>query len=319
MISPDISKEDVRNFKGLLDFLKTLARDGVTPLIEKQLLMMLDNAVPFFSSLTMTGYFDEVRRWTINKNVLPDKSNRRIYDIKYLKNPPADLVTKYGRCNLPGQSVFYSSMFDMTALSEMRPRIGDLVTASVWKLRVNEPLIYCPIFKNQPTNDTFNERMYRYEEMYNEKIKMYPENVREQIDALVQFVADAFTKYVHPSNHLDYIFSSYFADKIFNNFENGKIEAIYYPSVKEKLSFENVAIKPDVFERKYYLHKVKDSVITQDLYHSSGTFMSGLSDCTSFDLASGRILWNPDKIHQPEEMLKDFKYLYGVELEDKIP
>jgi hypothetical protein len=313
MIPKDIEDKDLQNFQRLLEYFTQLAEDGVTSLIEKQLLLMLDHTIPFFANLVMTEGFYELKRITINKNVVG--SNKRIYEIKYLKYPPAEKVTKYGRCNLPGQSVFYGSFLSMTALNEMRPNQGDLITESTWRLTGDQPIIYCPIFKNQPKKKDFiNPRTFEINQIYERKVKDYPEKVRNQIDSLLQFVTDAFTKYVHPSNHLNYIFSAYFSNKIFNNFEDGKIEAIYYPSVKEKLSFENIALKADVFDKRYELIKVKDSIVDMDPRSGSGGYMMlGLGECKNFDYASGKILWETNELHQPKERITELKSKYGLE------
>jgi len=313
MIPTDIKENDLENFKRLLEYLKQLAEDGVTPLIEKQLLLMLDNTIPFFANLVLTEDFYELKRITINENVIG--SNKRIYEIKYLKYPPSEKVKKYGRCNLPNQSIFYGSFLSMTALNEMRPKKGQLITESTWRLKGDQPITYCPIFMNQPVEkDVINPRTYEIYDIYNKKIKEYPENVQAQINTLLQFITDAFTKYVHPSNHLNYIFSAYFSNKIFNQFEDGKIEAIYYPSVKEKLSFENIAIKADVFDNRYELIKVKDSVVDMDPRSGSGGYvMLGLSECNSFDYASGKILWETCDIHQPKDRIQYLKDKYKLE------
>jgi hypothetical protein len=314
MISADISDKDLQNFKRLLDYFKQLAEDGVTPLIEKQLILMLDHAVPFFSNLVLSAYFDEIKRITINRKVI--NSNKRIHDINFLKYPPADRVKKYGRCNLPGQSIFYGTFISLVAINEMRPKVGDLITESTWRLKGNQEIIYCPIFKNQPIQKgILNPKTFEINQLYEDKLKEYPEKVRIQIDSLVQFVTDAFTKLVHPENHLDYIFSAYFSNKIFNVFENGNIEAIYYPSVKEKLSFENIAIKANVFDKKYELTKVKDSVVDMDPRSGNGGyFMIGLGECKSFDYSAGKILWDQNSVHQSKETLLELKLKYGAEL-----
>jgi hypothetical protein len=316
MIPTDISETEVENFKALLEFFKRLSDDGVNSLIEKQLLLMLDHAVPFFSNLVLVGIFDELKRITINKNVIG--SNKRIHNIKYLKYPPSDKVKKYGRCNLPGQSVFYSSFLTFTAMDEMKPRVGDLITETTWKVKAEQPLIYCPIFKNQPTEENIlNERTLKINQLYENKIKDYPEYTRKQIDTLVQFVTDAFTKRIHPNNHLDYIFSAYFSNKIFHEFENGKIEAIYYPSVQSRLSFENVAMKHNVFDSKYELVKAKDSLcVTDPSDGRSGYFFEGLAECKSFDYASGRILWEPITTRIPPGKLLEMKMRFGVDLNE---
>lgn len=316
MISKDTPKDDVKKFQKLLDYFKQLAEDGVTPLIEKQLLLMLDTSVPFFSNLVMRDVFPEIHRLTINKRVLG--KNKRIRDINFLKYPPADKVTKYGRCNYPKQSVLYASFIKMTAMNEIQPRVGDLVTESIWRVKGDSTLTFCPIFKNQPEDENvINPRTFEINQIYNSKLKEYPEYIRKQIDSLVQFVADGFTKRVHPSNDLDYIFSAYFSNKIFNDYENGSIEAIYYPSVKEKLSFENLAIKPDVFNAKYQLAEVKDSVCVMDPTNGKGGyFFQGLSDCKNFDYTTNAILWDPKRIYQSAEVLFDLKMRFDIDISE---
>lgn len=157
-----------------------------------------------------------------------------------------------------------------------------------------------------------NPRTFEINKLYENKLKGYPINVKQQIDDLVQFVTDSFTKDVK-SNHLDYIFSAYFANKIFHDLDNGTIEAIYYPSVKEKLTFENLAIKPDVFDKKYELFEVSDSIVTQYPSFGGGYFMEGLGSSKSFDFAAGKILWG-DTIYQPHDRLRDLKRMFNFEL-----
>ncbi len=311
----DIKEIDVKNFEALLDYFKRLLEDGVNSLIEKQLLLMLDYSIPFFSNLVLSAVFGELSRITINRNVVG--SNKRIHDIKLLKYPPASKVTKYGRCNLPGQSVLYASFLSFTALNEMKPKVGDLITETTWRVKGNQSLSYCPIFKNQPVKEKFiNPRTRELNLLYHNKIKIYPLNVQKQIDTLIQFVTDAFTKRVHPNNHFDYIFSAYFSDKIFHDFEDGKIEAIYYPSVQEKLSFENVAIKPDVFDKKYELIKVHDSVVLNDPRNGKGGYlMEGFGECKSFDFASGKVLWDPDQFYQPPNRLEQLKQIFEIKFD----
>lgn len=313
----DISENEVKKITAILDYLNRLAEDGVTPLLEKQILLMLEDCLPFFAHLTMEHVFPKIHRITINKNVVG--TNKRIWNIDQLKYPPADKVTKYGRCNLPQQSVFYGAMYDMTCINELRPKVGDLVTHSVWNIKDdNAELVYCPIFKNQPPKykGVINPRSMEYNDIYIKELEKYPKNVQSLIDNFVQVVADAFTKDIKASSHLDYVFSAYFADKILHKFENGTIDAIYYPSVKDRLTFENIAIKSNVFDSKYYLAEVKENFVVQDLSSGKGGYFSyGISDCKSFDYASGKILWDKTNVHQPEDVMRSIKYNYGVDIE----
>jgi len=50
-----MSDSDLREFKRLIEYFKTLAESGVTPLVEKQLIMWLDRVINFFSHVTITS------------------------------------------------------------------------------------------------------------------------------------------------------------------------------------------------------------------------------------------------------------------------
>lgn len=306
------TEKDVKDFGMLLKYFKQLANDGVTPLIEKQLLIMLDQSIPFFAHLHSHLVFPELVRITINKNVVGE--NRRIKNLKELKYPPAEKVTKYGRCNLPKQSIFYATFTQLTAFGEMKPYSGDMITVSHWRLKdPTTRLRFCPIFKNQPKEENMvNPRMFEFNQTYKRKVEVYPAYFKQQMDELIQFVADAFTKYIKPGNDLDYIFSSYFSNKILNEFENGMIHAIYYPSVQDKLHFENIAIKPEVFEKYYIIDNVHDEVIINTPRNGRGGYFGyGIGDCENFDLTSGEILWDPKQLKANEASILELKWKHG--------
>jgi hypothetical protein len=314
MVNIAFTEKEVKDFNALLSYFKRLAHDGVTPLIEKQLLLMLDQALPFFGHLHSQSIFPELVRLTINRNVVG--KNRRIKNLKELKYPPADKVNKYGRCNFPRQSVLYAAFTQITAFGELKPHSGDMVTISHWRLKdPNTRLRFCPIFKNQPKEEhTINPRMFEYNQIYETKVKGFPIYFKEQMDDLIQFVADAFTKYIKPGNDLDYIFSSYFSNKILNEFENGAIDAIYYPSVQEKLHFENIAIKPEVFERYYIIDKVHDEVVVGTPREGNGGYWgNGFGHCKNFNLSSGEILWDPEQLKTNEDSILDLKWKQGFD------
>lgn len=311
---PDIDDTEVKNFQNLLEFLKRLSSDGVTPLIEKQVKLMLGHSLKFYSYLVMEKSFPEIYRLTINKRIFGE--NRRVNEIKYLKYPPQNLVLKYGRCNQPKESVLYAAFGIMTVLNELKPRVGDLITKSTWRVKDQQTLKFCPVFRNQPEGDIFNPRTFEINQEFEKLIRDYPKNIKAQIIDLTKFIADSFSKRITSNNHLDYVFSAYFASKIFNEFENGSIEAIYYPSVQDKLSFENIAIKPIAFDQKYELVEVKESVITVDPRNGSRSYlMDGLTKCKSFDIASGKILWDSDKFYQPKDRLDKLMRDFDLKLE----
>jgi hypothetical protein len=251
----------------------------------------------------MNECFPEINRLTINRRIFDE--NKRIHEIKFLKYPPQDLVKTYGRCNQPNESVLYAAFGIMTVLNECRPHVGDLITESTWKVKDDQNLKFCPIFRNQPEGEVINPRTFQTNREFERLLRDYPKNTKAQIVDLTQFVADAFSKRINSNNHLDSVFSAYFSSKIFNELENGTIEAIYYPSVKDRLSFENISIKPTSFDQKYELVKVQESVVTIDpSSESSGYGMQTLADSDSFDHNNQRIVWKKENIRQPKDRLE---------------
>lgn len=248
--------------------------------------------------------FDKIFRVTINKNI-PPYANERLMDLRNIKYPPnPEAIIKYGRCNFPGQSILYASLMRMTSLDEMRPQSGDLITESVWKKKSSKLLVYIPIFSNQPTNKPMvnietgeiipyltNIRTYEMNEKFKQQISHYPKNLKELALLVVQFIADCFSRNVNMQNHFNYIFSAFLADKFFNKIENGKIDAINYPSVQDKLNSENLAIKPLVFDKLYEPWGVIESIVIRDF--SEGGYKTEVTGaCQKFNFDTNEILWN---------------------------
>ena len=229
------------------------------------------------------------RRVTINSKVIGN--NSRIFETKYLQQPPKELVKRYGRANSIQESVLYATFDPITAISEMRPNIGDIITISTWNLKTDYDLTVSPIFKNSTKDgEIHNEMSLRAEIEYEKSLKQYDEQLCKQLDIILQFVADCFNKEVEDTNHYDYYLSAYYSNKIFGELQNGEIDAILYPSVRQSLAMTNIAIKPLVFEKNYEIEKVEESIITQiPSRTSSGWLMNGTGNSKEFN--SGLILW----------------------------
>lgn len=154
MIHNEISDYELFLNKKNLDILKSLSEKEIASHDERLILNLLDKLFIYFVYSKYQDCFDTIHRITINKRILT--TNKRIKDIRNLKYPPDfNSVTTYGRCNLPKQTVLYASFLGITSLGELRPKIGDLITKSTWKLKVDAPLTYVPIFSKQPTNKPF--------------------------------------------------------------------------------------------------------------------------------------------------------------------
>ena len=309
-----MTEREISEFNLLLNTFNKIAVNGINDVSEKWILSVLDQSLPLFTHLIVHYEFETLERITVNNRILG--TNKRIKEIKFLKYPLAEKVTKYGRCNLPKQSVFYGSTMFMTAMSEMQPRVGDLITKSIWKLKEKHALKLCPIFHIQPTNGTFNLNSYNLEQDFFELVKRdFPENLQEVVVNLSKFIAFHFSKFVHHKRNKDYLFSAFFANKILNEFNNGTIEGIMYPSIKSHLSFENVAIKTAVFDKYYDLLEVHESVVKKDPSDGDkGYLMSGINDCKEFDFENDKILWN-DSIRQPKDQIDFYKEHFGLDVE----
>jgi len=285
---------DINNFREILEYFRQISKDGVNGVIEDWLLNMLEWTIPYQANFWFEEKFSRVERITINKRVLDE--NKRIKCIKHLKYPPSELVTKYSRCNLTGESVFYGTFNILTAIAEMKPEKGDIITRSIWCCNSDKQLKYCPIFYHQPTNgEVTNPRSRHYKFMFEQELKKtYSDsNIREFIVELNKFISEQFSKPINTGNHRDYIFSSFFSSKILNEMENGSIEAIHYPSVKEDLSLDNIAIKPDVFDEYFQLSEVSESIVhSLPTSRSSGHVLHGTGDTKKFDYSSDKIIWD---------------------------
>lgn len=251
----------------------------------------LDKMIPFFSSPIFDMRFPELQRITINKNLFGG-DNKRIDEVKFLKYPPSPLVSKHGRANLIGQSVFYSTSNPITAMNEMKPQVGDLITTSTWRQKDDGYYLQIsPVFKITTLDGiTHNELSLRFKTAYEDALKHHPKDTADQIDLLLQFVADCFAKDVDYGNNYDYALSAFFANKILNVFHNGQIDALVYPSVADRLDFSNVSIKPNILDMHFDLYQVDEGVVTGVPNGPGGGFtIEGTGWSRTFD--NGNISW----------------------------
>ena len=297
----------------MLNTCNQISRRGIDAKWEKWLLIALPQSLPLFTHLIAFLEFPKLERITINKRILG--SNKRIHNIDYLKYPLADKVLRYGRCNLKNESIFYGAPMVTTAISEMRPKVGDLKTKSIWKIKEIHTFKVCPIFHIQPSNGTMNPGTFEMKQgFYQEVNENFKGNTREAVINLTKFIAFHFSKPVNPENDRDYLFSAFFANRLLNELDDGTIEGIYYPSVKEKLSFENLALKADTFDKHYLLDEVKESIVIKDPSDGGGGFLQfGTTGCKEFKYDEKKILWS-SKIKQPKERIDFYTKAFKLDL-----
>lgn len=309
-----MTNKDINDFNLLLKTLNHLSTNDINDNTEKWIIELLNKSLPFFTHLINSYSLEKIERITINRRI--HGSNKRIKEIKFLKYPPADKVANYGRCNLPNQSILYASPLSMTAISEMQPRVGDLITKSIWTKKNSNNLKLCPIFHIPPTDGTINPHSWRLEKEFDKLVKKnHPKEQQEIVINLSKFIAYHFSKYVDRKKSKNYLFSAFFSNKILNEFENGSIDGLIYPSVRSKLSFENVALKPEIFDSNYILSEVAESIITKDPSDGDkGYLMDGLNFSKEFDFEKDKIIWD-DSIKQPKERIDFFIKHFKLDLE----
>lgn len=221
-------------------------------------------------------------RLTINKK-LPTNNNERVFELRLLKNPPSEVLHKYGRANLKYQSIFYASFLFPTLILETRPGVGDLVTITKWKLKKeNTPLVVYPVIDYQKCND------YQLRAEFEKALLQYPKELQKAIFQNYCLISKHFGKYVDKGKDINYIFSAHFADKIFHEIHDGQIEAIIYPSVQDSGITSNIAIKPEVFDEKYDIDEISESVV----YSNDGNslFLKRIKSTPKVD-STGKIIW----------------------------
>ena len=223
----ELTEKELIELKANIDFIIKFAKEGLGKSLDQNLLVSLLQKlliIPCFPLVT-SEMNQEVYRMTINKEIFG--INKRIHDIKFLKAPPIDKVKKFGRCNLPGQSVFYGTYDHLTLYNEKRPKTGDLVTISVWKPKSGAQLVFCPIFKNQPLSGYTNPRTKAIAADYNNNLDKFPPGPRKLHDEIFQFFTNEFSKRV-TTHDSEYLFTAIYSDKVLNVMENGAYEAIHY-------------------------------------------------------------------------------------------
>lgn len=233
--------------------------------------------------LSFNKCFPTFCRLTVNKKVL-NGSNKRLTETKWLGNKPKEIVDKYGRMNRIGQSILYGTFSVPTAVNEIEPEIGDLVTLSEWTLKEpNTQMIVYPIFWNMRKDLGYIQILNQYKSM----ISRFDKDVQSLFNIQMEFLAKVMSKRIHPEKNNLYVFTSSIANRIFNEEMNGETEAILYPSVKDTAKMDNIAIKPDSFIKKYRLKSVKEYIIQVNSDELKKNLVTGQT--STFD--NGTIIW----------------------------
>ena len=219
-----------------------------------------------------------------NNRILAAQGKEPSYltDISQLLAPPVKYCD-FNRCNIPGQQVLYCATTEAAAYWEIKPRNGDIITISHFRLKPNATL-KCSVIKTEKTKDP-----------------QISHEMHEVFYMLESFFIDVYSLPVSRERVRDYLFSAILSsEQLFYPVTSPQnIEAILYPSVQKKKFGQNIAIRNDIVLDRYELEGIEtrfilneydnvdpatEDLTTDDLIGSFGT--------KTFDFEKGKILWD---------------------------
>lgn len=241
-----------KDIKEKLDYFRQVSSNGIHKLNEKQIedlkaeFIRFQNVIFSFYSDT---YPTKLFRVTNNKSLSGGKKVK-LQEVSNLIGPPTDKAN-IGRCNLKGESVFYSALDFKTAIWETRPKEGDYITVSEWEIKPGEKIYTHYIFHPSLTSIN-NESSKAYTAYLESKRQINPELV-EIFDELILFLTEEYMKKVDDDKKEDYLFSAVYSSRLLHGKpdSNGfKIDAVCYPSVRVDYGLSNLAIlNKNIFDK----------------------------------------------------------------------
>ena len=249
--------------------------------IESDIINDSARLIPLLPLIWEEGPFNTISRVSINHTITEDKRNKRLEKIQDIKYPPSRISKnlRYNRCSFKGQSIFYGGFGDIFALVENKPKKGDLITISKWKIKPGLNICYVPVF--QSINIVESSPAFKNEwEAYNKQLLKLNNVNRTAIETIYGLISYFFTRKVN--DNIEYIFSSYFANKFLNS-SIQKIEAIYYPSVENNLLTQNIAISPEIFDLKFDFIQAREMLVLSCDKNKGGWISQELSIAENTD------------------------------------
>jgi hypothetical protein len=247
----------------------------------------LQNEIHTFFNIKPGSYRDnppeQLVRISLNNSILKGKPLSYLTDISQILAPPKHLCN-YNRCSLPEQQILYCGINEAECYWEMKPKKGDVITLSYFKLKEGAKVNCNLIQKDKTVNPIFTHKL------------------QEVFHILEDFFVDVFSLEVSRDRPKDYLFSAELSSQfLFYPVPSPKnIEAILYPSVQKKKFGHNVAILNDIILDRYDLLFVETRFIVEEYIDTNPESYDLPSDhliasfvTESFDFKNGTILYNP--------------------------
>ncbi len=305
LLNQDCSETDVIRQRRHFDRFRNYSLRGIVESDVSILTAWLNGLWTDIPTIIHRREYAPIYRATVNNRIPVNKEqNKRINAIEYLGHPKKS-SNRYGRANLPNETIFYGAENFLTAISEVNPKIGDLITVSKWEQKKIHTLTLAPILA-KPANSNYSNSLNRF---YKSKTAFNPNwpNANLIAQEIFSFMEYEFSKVIH-INHFDYFFSAYFASRILNK-QHIKIDGLIYPSVAQEVQFTNIALKPNIIESHYQITELTEHIVTQvPDSESNGLFTVKIASAICpLNYMKKNIVWEQKEYSIPEiELLKNY-------------
>lgn len=304
-----------------LNYYRKLSSHGLEKLSEIEI-SELKNDFNKFLNIDLAFFADtyptKLFRVTNNK-LLTNGKKLKLQNLTNLIGPPEGL-SNIGRCNLNGESIFYSALDVSTAIWETQPDVDDYITVSEWKIKEGEHLNNHFIFHPEETN--LSKESQNAYEAYLKANFGSNDDVKETFKELLKFICEEFMKPVSADHKINYLFSSIVSSRFLQRGKDSKgfqIESISYPSTKRDHEVTNIAILNSLVFQKLELVEVKIYWVSETNYDLKNKTREDLiktsalvTEAKEFDFENNRILYDLKKeledgmrLHAESEKLKN--------------
>jgi hypothetical protein len=263
----------------------------------------IQTVLGFWTAIRVDIRAPSVYRIVTNRRVRGQIENCRLHRVAELKYPPKEKCG-IGRANWKQDSVLYGCLSKGVGMAEVKPQAGELITHSEWEsIATSDVLAAISIFDSDDATAK-NPYLRNFVDATEKFLETVDVETSKTMRRVSKFVTAQFTRPMISENKMEYLVSAV-VSKHFVGFPD-IVDAIIYPSVALTLFDLNIAIRPDSFDRVYYLRKAKEALICDTPRGSSASWLSVVTAATSrHHLGREEIVW--DEVTVPEEDIPNLR------------
>lgn len=299
-----LSVENSKDILEKLNYYREYSSKGLHKLNNSEL-AELNSDFKFFFNLNISFFADTypspIYRITNNKKLYHGQKVK-LQKVTDLIGPPEGL-SKLGRCNLQGESIFYAALDVNTAIWETQPQAGDYITLSEWKIKDGQQLNTHAIFHPEVTN--INQDSQNVYLNYINSKKKIDVDLSDSFHEILKFFSEEFMKPIKEPGNINYLFSAIISSRLLQSEpdSNGfRIDAIMYPSIKRGYGISNFAILNSLVFSKLDLVSITVIDVQETNYDEQNKTRNDLLKVsplqvriTEFDYENNKIIYNAEE------------------------